>query len=41
MYGRAPKTASLGSWDNYIVHSSQWGGHGVAVYDSFDFEAVA
>jgi hypothetical protein len=25
----------------YVLLSSQWKGHGVAVYDSFDLEAVA
>ncbi len=34
--GRAPKTASLGSWDMYSF-SSQGKSHGVAVYDSLDF----
>jgi len=38
LYGRAPKTASLGSWDMYSLARK---GHGVAVYDSFDLEAVA
>ncbi len=38
--GRAPKTASLGSWD-IIFLSSQLKGHGVTMYDSFDFEAIA
>jgi len=38
VYGRAPKVASLGSWDMYSL--APRGGHGVAVYNSFDIEAV-
>jgi hypothetical protein len=34
VYGRAPKIASLGSWNIYILLGSQWKGEGVAVYDS-------
>ena len=41
VYVRAPKTASLGSWDMYSLALREGDAHGVAVYDSFDLEAVA
>ena len=40
VYGRAPKTASLGSWDMYSL-ALRGEGHGGALYDSFDLEAVS
>ena len=40
VYGRAPKVASLGSWDMYSL-ALEREGPGAAVYDSFDLEAFA
>jgi len=39
VYGRAPKTASLGSWDMYSLALRDRGR--VALYYSFNLEAVA